>query len=105
MTELDIIGSVVLLTLSAASLVIAILQFLNKGFVFNSTYMYASKEEREKMDKKPLYRQGGIVCLCAFIVFLLNGLELILKTSVLPYVALGAVALGFLVAIILGKKK
>ena len=35
MTDLDIIGAVVLLAISAASLVISILQFLQKGFVFN----------------------------------------------------------------------
>lgn len=105
MTDLDIIGAVVLLAISAASLVISILQFLQKGFVFNSTYMYADEEERKKLDKKPLYLQSGIGFACAFLVFLLNGLEMIFKTGALPYIALGLVAVGFLIVILVGKKK
>ncbi len=41
--------------------VISVLQFCEKGFLFNNAYVYASKEERAKMNKKPHYRQSAIV--------------------------------------------
>ena len=33
--------------------------FMEKGVLFNNAYIYASKQEREKMNKKPHYR-----CIC-----------------------------------------
>lgn len=35
-------------------------QFNEKGFLFNNAYIFASKQERETMNKKPHYKQSGI---------------------------------------------
>ena len=54
-----------------ACLFFSYLQFNEKGFLFNNAYIYASKQEREVMDKKPHYRQSGIVFLMVGIIFAL----------------------------------
>jgi hypothetical protein len=58
------------LLLSIISFIISYFQFKEKGFLFNNAYIYASKEERSKMNKKPHYRQSAIVFSLIGIVFL-----------------------------------
>ncbi|HKM23089.1 MAG TPA: DUF3784 domain-containing protein [Lachnospiraceae bacterium] len=72
-----IITAVIIFSLAAGTLVFSIFQFLEKGFLFNNAYLYASKEERGKMDKKPHYRQSAIVFLMICFVFIMMGLNLI----------------------------
>ncbi|MDO5061926.1 MAG: DUF3784 domain-containing protein [Peptostreptococcaceae bacterium] len=54
---------------------IAVMQFMEKGFVFNKRYVYATEEERKKMDKKVYYRQAGIEWLLFGSYFILMGLS------------------------------
>ena len=61
--------------------VIAILQFAEKGFLFHNAYLWASKEERERMDKSPYYKQAGVVFSLIGIIFLLNGVEALFQRS------------------------
>ncbi len=90
-----IVIGVICIALGIACAVISLLQFMEKGFLFNNAYIWASKEEREKLDKKPHYRQSAIVfALCAAALLLL-GVECILNTRVL-------MAIVFLLAIIIG---
>lgn len=42
-------------------LTISVVQFKGKGFLFNNAYILKSKQERRKMNKKPHYKQSGIV--------------------------------------------
>ena len=59
--------------LSIASFVISIMQFKEKGFLFNNAYILASKRERAAMNKKPHYRQSGIAfALCAAMFFFMT---------------------------------
>ncbi len=37
------------------------MQFMEKGPLLNNAYIYATKDERAKIDKKPHYRQSAIV--------------------------------------------
>lgn len=57
----NIIVAIVLSVIAVASFSINFLQFNEKGFLFNNAYLYASKKEKETMDKKPQYKQSGIV--------------------------------------------
>ncbi len=57
----DLIEIIINIVLTVVCAVISFFQFRNKGFLFNNSYIYASKQERETMDKKPHYRQSGIV--------------------------------------------
>lgn len=69
------------LVVAVACYVFSFLHFKQKGFLFNNAYLYASKEEREKMDKKPHYRQSAIVFLGIGTIFLLNGLQCLVEAD------------------------
>ncbi len=66
-----IISAVLVALLSASCFVLSFFQFKEKGFLLNNAYIYASKKEREKMNKKPYYRQSAIVFLFFGIIFLI----------------------------------
>ena len=42
-------------------LIIGIMHFMERGFMVNNSYLYASKEERASMNKKPYYRQSAAI--------------------------------------------
>lgn len=97
-----IVGAVILFVISAAALVMSVLSFMEKGFLFNNAYIYASKQERKEMNKKPHYRQSAIVFLLIGLIFFLNGLDLLLNTSWIFYAVIGIVLSAVLFAIISG---
>lgn len=53
----NIIGAVILGIVAIVCFIFGYLQFHEKGFLFNNAYIYAAKQERETMDKKPHYQQ------------------------------------------------
>ena len=67
MTTAEWITASLVLIIAAILAVVSIRSFQNKGFLFNNAYIYASKKERGKMDKKPYYRQSAIVFLISSI--------------------------------------
>ena len=68
-----------------------------RDFFFNNAYIYASKEQREKMNKKPYYRQSAIIFLLFGLVFLLNGFSAIFKADWIFFVVIAIIiiALGY----------
>ena len=73
----ELIVAIILLLVSAAAFLMSIRSFLEKGFLFNNAYLYASPEEREHMIRKPYYRQTAWVFLCLSVAFLLMGTALL----------------------------
>ena len=71
-------------------------QLLERGYLFNNAWIYATKKERESMNKKPYYRQSGIVFCLLGLLFTVIGLYAILQDSRLLWLeaalAAGAVA-------------
>lgn len=57
----------------------AVASFLQKGFLLNNAYIYASKEERKTMHKTPYYIQSGVVFSLIGVIFVCNGLALALQ--------------------------
>lgn len=51
----------------------------------NNACLYAAPEERETMDKKPSYRQSGVVLLLLSGVFAVNGLAIVLKNRKIEF--------------------
>lgn len=84
----EIIMGIVVFILSLIAFVISILSFMQKGFMFNNAYIYATKEERENMNKRPYYRQTAITFLLIGIIFLLLGIDVLIKISWLSYVTI-----------------
>ena len=60
-------------------MVLGIRHYMEKGFLMNNAYLYASKEQREKMNKKPYYRQSAIIFGILSVVFIVIGLSLVLQ--------------------------
>ena len=65
--------AIIMFLIAVFAWILSIRSFLEKGFLLNNAYIYASKSEREKMDKKPHYRQSAVVFLLLGMVFALNG--------------------------------
>ena len=84
----ELIGAAVLFLISALAFLLSIRSFREKGFLLNNAYLYASRQERETMDKKPHYRQSAIVFLLLGCIFLLNGLQVLLKAPWIFYAVL-----------------
>ncbi|MDE7211643.1 MAG: DUF3784 domain-containing protein, partial [Lachnospiraceae bacterium] len=56
----EIVTAIILLAMGIGALAISVRSFQEKGFLLNNAYLYASKKERENMEKKPHYRQTAI---------------------------------------------
>ena len=69
-----IISGIVCSILAIGAFIVSVRSFKEKGFLFNNAYLYASKEERATMDKKPHYRQSAVV-------FLMIGYFLVISTK------------------------
>ena len=93
------IGNVILGLVSIICFAISAMQFKEKGFLFNNTYIYGSEEERKKMDKTPYYRQSGVVFLLIGIIFAINAVELQIKTGRLFYAVIVVAVITIIFAI------
>ncbi len=52
-----------------------------RGFLLNNAYIYASREERETMDKRPYYRQSAVVFFLLGLLFAVTGISLVLQND------------------------
>lgn len=84
----EMIIFVVLLLISIGCFILGCLGLKERGFLFNNAYIYASPKERESMNKKPYYRQSGVVFVFIGILFLLNAIEMVVHSGWLSYKAL-----------------
>ena len=73
------IVAIVIFGFSGFLMVLGIRHYMEKGFLMNNAYLYASKEQREKMNKKPYYRQSAIIFGILSVVFIVIGLSLVLQ--------------------------
>ncbi len=96
----ELIGTVICSIFAAACIIICVSQFKEKGFLFNNAYIWASKQEREKMDKKPHYRQSGIVFAFLSAIFICDAIECVLKTGWLVWIVGALVAAVLIYAIV-----
>ena len=79
MTTAELIVAIIVFVFAGITAFIGICQFAEKGFLFNNAYIWATKEERKKMDKSPYYRQSAIVFCLLSAVFLVMGISVILQ--------------------------
>lgn len=105
----NIIGMIILGLLAILCFVFSYLQFHEKGFLFNNAYIYASKKERKSMDKRPHYKQSGIIFLLLGIIWLINAVDMVLQTGWLFYVfiaiAVITVIYGIISSVIIERRK
>lgn len=105
----NIIGAIVLGVIATMCFVFSYLQFNEKGFLFNNAYIYASEQERKNMDKKPHYKQLGIIFVLIGFIFWINAIDIILQTGWLFYlvtgVAIVAIAYAVVSSVMIEKRK
>ncbi len=95
----EIIAASILFAISVFAFIMSVCSFMEKGFLFNNAYIYASKQEREKMHKKPYYRQSAIVFLLVGLIFLLIVLSFLLEVNWILYVVLMIAIIAIIYAI------
>ena len=95
-----IIAGGLCVVLAIGAFIISYFSFREKGFLFNNAYLYASKEERATMDKKPHYRQSAIVFLMIGIVFLLIAISVFCINRWIRYIAIAVAIIAIIYAIV-----
>ena len=93
------ITAILVFLLAGAFLVLSVRHFMEKGFLLNNAYLYASKKERKAMNKKPYYRQSAIVFCLLSAVFLVIGLSLVLQNPGVVLLEIPLMAAAILYAI------
>ena len=96
----EIITASILFAISIFLFFMSIRSFMEKGFLFNNAYIYASKQEREKMNKKPHYRQSAVVFLLLGLLFLLNALAVLLVANWIFCVGIAVVIITLIYAVV-----
>ncbi len=91
-----IICAIICGVLALISLVISVMSFKEKGFLFNNAYISASKQERDKMDKKLHYWQSAIVFALFAAILICLAVEVVLATGWL-LIGVGAICIAALV--------
>ncbi len=94
------LGAIILFIIAVFLLCAGIRLSLERGFLFNNAFIYASKPEREKMNKKPYYRQSGIVLILTGLIFLLNGIDVLFETAWIFFVVIAIIVITIIYAII-----
>lgn len=85
--------------LATGSCILSMMQFKEKGICLNNAYLFASGEERKRMNKKAHYRQSGIVFALLTAVFSFLTLEILWETGWLWQIIWGVAAVTVLYAI------
>ena len=96
----ETIAACVLFLISAGLFILSYRSFREKGFLLNNAYIYASEQERERMEKKPYYRQSAIVLLLLGFSFVFNGMALLQGADWLYWLVGISVAITIVYAIV-----
>ena len=86
MTTGELVIVIIVFILAAVMFFLAIIHFLQKGFLLNNAYLYASKDERKTMNKKPYYIQSAIAFCILSGVFIVSGLTVVFHNDKLMYI-------------------
>ena len=100
MTTGEWITVIIVFSFAGVLLLLSIRSFFEKGFLLNNAYLYASKEERKTMNKKPYYIQSAIVFCILSAVFIVIGISLILHNDQLFWLEIPLVAGVIIYAIV-----
>lgn len=101
--------AIIIAILAIGCLLISIFQFKEQGFLLNNAYLFATQQQRKRMNKKPYYRQSGIVFAFLAAILLCLAAEIMAETGWLLYIvwilAAAAVAFAIISTIRIVKKK
>ena len=81
MTTVEIVMAVVMFAIAGLWLFLGIRSFMERGFLLNNAYIYATKEEWKTMDKKPYYRQSAVAFCLLSVMFVIIGLSVLFQND------------------------
>lgn len=93
-------GIIICLVLAVVFYTAGYFQFREKGILLNNAYLYASAEERSNMDKKPYYRQSGIVFSFIGTIFVLDILQMVTGSGLVFYFVIAIAVITLFYAIV-----
>lgn len=100
MTTAELTVAIIAFVLAVTTAFIGVRQFKEKGFLFNNAYIWASETERERLDKRPYYRQSAIVFCLLSAVFLVIGISIILQNSKIQLIEIPLIGGALIYAIV-----
>lgn len=69
-----------------ACMVVTFRSFNEKGFLLNNAYLYATKEQKMTMNKRPYYRQTAICFAILTVFFIVDLIDALVKTEFLIWI-------------------
>lgn len=81
MTAVEVVFAIVFFAIAGLLLFLGIRSFMERGFLLNNAYIYATKEERKTMNKKKYYRQSAVVFCILSVVFVIIGLSVLFRNG------------------------
>lgn len=72
---------------------------MEKGYLFNNAYLYATKEERIQMNKRAYYRQSAVVFMLMGILFLLTAVLALFYIKWIFYIVMAITAIMIVYAV------
>ena len=100
MTAVEIVFAAVFFAIAALLLLFGIRSFMERGFLLNNAYIYATKEERKTMDKKPYYRQTAVVFCILSVVFVIIGLSVLFHNDSISLLVIPLAAAAIIYAVV-----
>ena len=105
----ELITVIFLFAAAVLLLSLSLRHFLERGYLLNNAYIYASEKERQTMDRKPYYRQSAIVFGILGIVFIVIALSVLLHNSRIlileGLLMAGLVIYAVVSSVLIGRKK
>ena len=81
MTVVEIVLAIIFFVIAGVLLFFSIRSFFERGVLLNNAYIYATKEERAAMNKKPYYQQTAVVFCILSVVFVIIGLSVLFRNG------------------------
>lgn len=97
---MKIAAAIILGILTLACFVCSYLHFKEKCFLLNNAYLYASEQKKATMNKKPYYKQSGMVFLLIGMMLFISLVEIIVETGWLFFLAIGITIVLIIYAIV-----
>ena len=101
MSTSELIATIILFVIAFTMFLLSYLQFKEKMVLLNNAWIYASKKERETMNKTPHYRQSAVVFALIGLNFLIDAIGCILHNKdLMLYAAIIICAIAVIYAIV-----
>ena len=96
----ELIAVIIVFTLAGILLITGVMHFKEKGVLLNNSYLFASREQRETMNKKPYYRQTAIIFCILSAVFIVVGVSHVFRNDSILMIEIPLIASAMIYAIV-----